>query len=88
MGVTKDATTQATPVSTGVGAAVSTAYDLEIWVDSANGIVYFSVNGSTPVSLSSNLPQTTTELGFMVTGITTTASAKTFDISRIYVELD
>lgn len=88
MGVTKDATTQATPVSTGVGVAVSTAYDLEIWVDSGNGVVYFSVNGSTPVSLSSNLPQTTTELGWMVTAITTTASAKTFDISRVYVEFD
>lgn len=83
MAVTNSGAAQST-LTTGVGATISTAYLFEVYVDDANGICYFSVNGSTPVSLNTNLPGATQDLGWTVSAITTTATAKNILISRVY----
>lgn len=73
-----------TNLTTGVGISASTAYLFEVYVDSSNGIVYFMVNRSTPVSIATNLPAVGTDLGWTVSAITTTATAKNILISRVY----
>lgn len=84
MAVTSDGVPAQTNLSTGVGVAASTAYLFELYVDSATGIIYFSVNGSTPVSIATTLPPAATELGWTVSAITTTATAKNILIGRVF----
>ena len=83
---TRDGTTASADSAVGATVAVSTAYLLKLRVDSAANTAYFSVNGSTEVSIASNLPATATELGFDLTIITTDTTADTFKLSRIYCE--
>lgn len=82
MGVCNDGAAQSAAVSTGVAIAASTRYKFRIRVDSANGIVYFSVNDSTEVSVNTNLPATTQNLGFNLYYFTTAAVAKNWLFSR------
>ncbi len=82
MGVCNDGAAQATPVSTGVALAASTRYKFRIRVDSANGLVWFSVNDSSEVSVATNLPATTQNLGFNLYYFTTAAVAKNWLFSR------
>lgn len=77
-----------TTADTGVVVAASTAYLFELYVDDTGGICYFSVNGSTPVSINATLPAAATDLGWTVTAITTTATAKNILISRAYVDFN
>lgn len=82
MGVNNDGASQATPVSTGVALAAATRYKFRIRVDSANALVWFSVNDSTEVSVATNLPATTQNLGFNLYYFTTAAVAKNWLFSR------
>lgn len=87
MAVTADGAATST-LTTGVGITTSTAYLFQMRVDSANGIVYFSVNDSTEVTLSANLPATTTELGFQVRAETRENVAKNLLIARMACEFN
>ena len=83
--VTKDGTTQ-TATNMGLAVAASTDYLLKFTVNSAAGTVTFTVNGGNSTTLSTNLPATATDLGFVVIAYTTTATAKSIAVSRIYCE--
>lgn len=50
----------ATTTDTGVAAAADTWYDFRIWSPDGGTTWYASINGSTPVSSTSNVPSTTT----------------------------
>ena len=76
-------TTQSpSPANTGVAVASNTRYKFRIRVDSGNGVVYFSVNDSTEVSLNVNLPATTQNLGYALYALTNTAAGKNYLFSR------
>ncbi|MBI3320015.1 MAG: hypothetical protein HYZ89_05460 [Candidatus Omnitrophica bacterium] len=82
---TRDGATQ-TATDMGLAVAASTDYLLRFDVNSAAGTVKFTVNGGNTTTLSTNLPATGTDLGFVVIAFTTTATNKDFAISRIYCE--
>lgn len=79
IGVSSDGTTQVNTAKI-ADIAISTAYLLRLRV--SGGIAYFSVNGGAELTLSTNLPAATTNLGYVLHMITTTATAKNFKISR------
>lgn len=83
-GICNDGTTQSSAVDSGVAVAENTKYKLTLrFTGSAVG---FSINDDVEFFVTTNLPATTTDLGFVVTAITTTNSAKSLDISDIYCE--
>lgn len=84
--ITKDASTQNAGVNVGAAVVASTAYVLRMRIDSANGLVYFSVNGSAEVSLNANLPAVSTNLGLVFRPIATTTTIASMSLSRLYVE--
>lgn len=77
-----------TVVDTGVIVTNSDKFVLKFWVDSDNDTVYFSVNGSTPVSISTNLPATTTQMGMLASIETLTNAVKGLAIQSLYCEHD
>mgnify|MGYP006935475160 CR=1 FL=1 len=83
--VTKDASTQTTGSAMNTIAA-ATRYLLEIELTSSGAI--FTVNNGTPVTIATNLPTTSTELGVNVIAFTTAAAAKVWQFSRLFVEYD
>lgn len=85
-GICKDATTQSAASDTGVAVAADTKYKLSLWVLSDTGAVYFSVNDRPATFVITNLPANATDLGFVVTAVTTTNTAKALAISDIYCE--
>jgi len=85
--VTNDGTTQNTGSAIGT-IATSTKYKLSIRVDSAGGVAYFSVNDGAEVSLSANLPATTTDLFMGVFFYNLAAASKYLHVSRAIVEYD
>lgn len=66
--------------------AVSTRYRLRARVDSANGVVYFSVNNSTETTISTNLPPVGTDLGPGLAFYNLVAVTRSIGLSRFYVE--
>lgn len=87
MAVTNDGVPAQTVLTTGVGIAASTAYLLEAYFDDAAQIAYFSVNGSTPVTIATTLPPSADDMGWTASAITTTATAKQFLFGRFYAEM-
>ena len=83
--VTKDSSTQNTGVAIGTVAA-DTKYKLKFRVDSAGGVVYFSVNDSAEQILNANLPAVGTNLGVVVRVYTQTAAIRQINLSRVWVE--
>lgn len=83
--VTKDSTTQTTGSAIGTVAA-ATRYLLEI--ELVNSTAIFTVNNGTPTVISTNLPATTTELGFNMICFTRENVAKTWQLSRVFCEFD
>jgi len=79
-GVTPRVTPEIAPI------AVNSRYLMKLRVDNTAGIAYFSINDGAEVSLNTNLPPATTELGYGVRIITTTATAKSIKISRVYCD--
>lgn len=88
--IVKDATTQ------GTGQAIGTVSANQLWLlrmrlDSGAGIAYFTAKNTFSGSwlaeqtLSTNLPQAATDLGFCVRVIPTTASARTLNFLRMEV---
>ena len=73
------------PANTGVAVASNTRYKFRIRVDSGNGVVYFSVNDSTEVSLNVNLPATTQNLGYALYALTNTAAGKELPVQPRHV---
>lgn len=86
MAVTNDGVPAQTELTTGAGFAASTVYLFEIFLDSAGGDAYFSVNGSTPVSISTTLPPAADDMGWTCSAITTDAVVKNMLISRVYAD--
>jgi len=84
--VTKDASTQNVGANIGT-VAINTTYDLRCRLDHDAGLAYFSVNGGAEVSLSANLPQTTTELGVVMRVTATTAAIRAILFSQMAVEM-
>lgn len=84
--ICNDGINQSTPAATGVGAALDTTFEFEIWVDDSGGFVHFSVNGSTDVIVSTNLPAAGQDLGWTVSGISNGVTAKDIAIARVYVD--
>lgn len=76
-------------VGTAIGTvSVSTRYKLRLRVDSANGIVYFSVNNSAEVTLNTNLPPVGTNLGSGLAAYNLVAVSRSVLFSRFYAEFD
>lgn len=88
IGIVSDGTNQSVTAALSAAITVDTVYKLEFRVDNSNGIVYFKVNDSAEVSLSSNLPLAATELGYHARQITLAAATKNFKVSRLWVETD
>lgn len=82
MGVCNDGTTQAAAVSTGVAVAANTRYKFRIRIETTPGIAYFSVNDSSEVTISVNLPSASQNLGYALYALTNTGSGKNFLFSR------
>lgn len=83
--VTKDASTQTTGAAMNT-IATSTRYLLEIELTSSSAI--FTVNNGTPVVQTTNLPTTSTDLGFNFLLVTLANAAKAVSFSRMFVEFD
>lgn len=81
MAVCNDGTNQSV-ASLVAAIALSTRYKLRIRVDSVAANVYFSVNDGAEVSVVTNLPGSSVDLGAFVGVITTTNSAKAIAIAR------
>jgi hypothetical protein len=67
---------------------VSTEYELTITYDEDTHFYVFAVNDVVSAFSTVYIPPSTTDLGFVVYAITTTASAKNFAISDVYIEFD
>lgn len=74
-------------VDTGVVAAAG-AFKLLCWADANAGIAYFSVNDSTPVTINTNLPGSSQNMGVQARIVTRAAAVKNFKLSRLYMEND
>lgn len=83
--VTKDATTQTSGSAMNTIAA-ATRYLLEIELTSSSAI--FTVNNGTPVTVTTTLPTTSTELGLNLIVFTTENVLKIWQFSRTFVEFD
>jgi hypothetical protein len=87
VGVTNNGSTQSvTPVIASI--AATTRYLLRLRIDSNAGIAYFSVNDGSEVSLNTNLPAPTTDLGVMMRVIPLVASGRDLKISRVVLSYD
>lgn len=84
--VTRSSTTQTTGTAIGTIAG-NTRYKLMLRVDSANAKIYFSVNDSAEQEITTNLPATGTNLGFVVRVFTQTAGIRQINFSRAYIEM-
>lgn len=62
--------------------AATTVYKLRCWLNDSGALAYFSINDSVPVTLATNLPAASTELGYVVRAMTATAAGKNFKFSR------
>jgi hypothetical protein len=93
MCVTKDNTTQSTPVSTGVAFAAGKQYDTYVYTPPKGTTIYMRIDNNTDgttgeCTMSTNLPVATTALrpnAFVGPVLTT---ARDFNFQRMYVETD
>jgi len=85
--ITCDGTTQNAAAAIGTVAA-NTAYYLKIRLPSANNTAFFSVNGGAETEVQVNLPIATTDLGFCVRCITTSAAIRELYFNRLVVDYD
>lgn len=76
--------TTATNTSSGVTAADNTIYELECWMIGSNA--YFSINRSSPTTVSATLPSSSTNLGPAMSIINDTGTRPTLWSQRMYVE--
>jgi len=93
MCVTKDGTTQATPVSTGVTFAPLKQYDVYVYTPPLGTTVYIRIDNNTDgttgeCAMTTNLPGATTALRPEVFLGTLTTTARAIDFQRMYVETD
>lgn len=88
MGIVRDGVTLQT-VDTGVPRSTTAGFEFMAWIDDAGATAYFSVNGSTPVSINANLPGATTNLFPQCTVTSTSAVGnKGINFNRFAVEAD
>jgi len=93
MCVTKDGTTQSTPVSTGVAFAAQKQYDVYVYTPPLGTTVYMRIDNNTDgttgeCTSSANLPTAATALRPEVFLGTLTTTARNIDFQRMYVETD